>query len=291
MRFSISVGMSDVSHVLPTAIAADELGFDTVAIPDSVFYPKTVSAKYPYTPDGSRFWQSDLPFLDPWVAIPTMAAMTKRVHFYTGVMKFPLRHPILVAKTVGAAAVLSNNRVELGVGLSWIPEEFKFLGYDYHKRGKMVDEGIQVVRLIHKGGMQEFHGQIYDFDPLQVSPAPTKPVPIHVGGHTEAAMKRAAKLGDGIITISLKGEDLPNFAAQMKALRKQYGKEKEPFRIFAFNPKPLEVGEYRRLEELGITDFSSNLAAVNNGKQPVTLEEKKEAMKRFAGEILVKVKR
>ena len=291
MRFSVAVGMSDVSHLLPTAIAADELGYDTVAIPDSVFFPEKVSADYPYTPDGARFWKPDLPFIDPWVAIPAMAAVTKRIPFYTGLLKFPLRKPVLVAKTVGAAAVLSNNRVELGVGLSWIPEEFRFLGFDYHKRGKMVDEGIEIVRLIHKGGMQEFHGEIYDFDRLQVSPAPTQPVPIHVGGHTEAAMKRAARAGDGIITIGLKGEDLPTFAAKMKALRKQYGKPTAGFRIFAFNPKPLDIGEYQRLEELGITDFSANLAAVNNGKVPVTLDEKKEAMKRFHGEIVAKARR
>ena len=118
MRFSLALAMSDPAHYLPLAQAADDAGFYGFAVPDGPFYPAKVSAKYPYSPDGERFWPADTPMLEPWVVIPAMAAVTQRLRFQTMVLKLPIRQPLLVARTVGTAAVLSGNRVELGVGLS-----------------------------------------------------------------------------------------------------------------------------------------------------------------------------
>ena len=91
-------------------------------MPESVFSPEAVSADYPYTADGGRFWSPETPFLDPFVAIPAMAAVTERIRFFTNVLKLGIRDPLLVAKTVSSAAAMADGRVGLGVGLSWIPE-------------------------------------------------------------------------------------------------------------------------------------------------------------------------
>ena len=124
MRWTVAFPMFPADHLLPMARAAEAAGFDTIAVPDSVFFPEKVSAEYPYSADGGRFWAPETPFLDPFVSIAAMVAVTERIRFLTNVVKLPIRDPLLVAKQLSSMAVLSNDRVGLGVGLSWIPEEF-----------------------------------------------------------------------------------------------------------------------------------------------------------------------
>ena len=108
MKFTLSVAMCPAPQLLPIAVAAEQSGWYGITLGESVFYPEKVDAKYPYTPDGRRFWGPETPFVDPWVAIPAMAAVTQRLFFHTSVNKLPLRNPLLVAKTVGSAAALSG---------------------------------------------------------------------------------------------------------------------------------------------------------------------------------------
>lgn len=138
MRFTLRLTTSDPVHYLPLARAAEAHGFNSISISESVFYPEQVSATYQNSASGQRWWGPETPWVDPWAAIPAMAAITQRIHFYPAVMKSLLRNPILFAKTVGSAAVLSNNGVGLGVGLSSIPEEFAWTKTDWHARGALV---------------------------------------------------------------------------------------------------------------------------------------------------------
>ena len=197
IQFTVALPMIDPMHYVPLARVAEDAGYDSIAVPESVFYPETVSAKYPYTPDGSRFWPPETPFVDPFVAFGAIAAVTERIRMYTNVLKLGIREPLLTAKAVSSAAVLSNNRVGLGVGLSWIPEEFQWLGQEMSTRGARTSEAIEIIRLVCSGEFVEYHGKHYDFDRLMVRPAPSEPVPIYVGGLSGPGLKRAARLGDG----------------------------------------------------------------------------------------------
>ena len=118
MRFTISLPFTPPDHLLPIARAAEAAGWDAISVPDSVFFPEEVSAGYPYTSDGKRFWPAEAPWPDPWVAIPAMAAATERLSFFTNVMKVGIREPLLVAKTVTSTAAMFEGRIGLGVGLS-----------------------------------------------------------------------------------------------------------------------------------------------------------------------------
>ena len=128
MKWSLAGAMIDALELCELAQVAEEVGFDGIAMPDSVFYPEQVSAPYPYTADGKRMWAPETPMPDPFIAMAAMAAVTSRIQFYTNVFKLPLRDPLLTAKQIATMAVMSRNRVALGVGLSWIPEEFTFTG-------------------------------------------------------------------------------------------------------------------------------------------------------------------
>jgi probable F420-dependent oxidoreductase len=290
MKFTIAVAMMDPAHYLPVAACADEHGFDGIAVPDAPFFPEKVSVPYPYVPGGERFWTAETPWIDPWVAIPAMAAVTRRLRLYTHVLKLPLRHPLLVAKTVGSAAVLSGNRVGLGVGLSWIPEEASFCGVDYATRGARTDEAIAVIRNLLRGGMVEHHGVHYHFDRLQMSPAPTAPVPIYVGGHSEAALRRAARLGDGWCSAMTTEDETRRFVARLRELRADLGRSDAPFEIQVSALDAFDVDGYRRLRELGVTDVITQPWLLYGGGPLASLGEKTDGIKRFADDILARLR-
>ena len=287
MRFSVALSMSGPEHYLPVARAADAAGFTGLAVPDGPFYPEQVSARYPYSPDGERFWPSDTPMLDPWVVIPAMAAVTERLRFQTMVLKLPIRQPLLVARTVGTAALLSGNRVELGVGLSWMPEEFRFLGEDFESRAARTDEAIEIIRKVLAGGMVEHHGRHYDFDRLEVAPAPTGPVPIIVGGTTEPALRRAARLGDGWVSSGNTTEELARMIARLRELLEAEGRDASTFQCKAVCTDAFDLDGYRRLADIGATEVITQPWWFYGG-DPEAVATRVDAIARFGDEVIAR---
>ncbi len=255
MRFGFHLFMIDPAEFLDIARTADEWGWDSIQVADAPFFPEVTSAPYPYTPDGERFWPLDVPVLDPWVAITAMATVTERIRFVTSVLRLAIRQPLLEAKTLCSVAAISNDRVALGVGLAWMPEEFKWLNQDMKTRGARQDEAIQIIRLLLGGGMVEFHGKYYDFDRLTMAPVPKKRIPIYVGGTSKRGLRRAARYGDGWLGIIHTMEEIKVLVAELNDLRREFGREKEPFDIMLHCPDAQSVEDIRRLEELGVTDL------------------------------------
>lgn len=256
MQFTLAIAMCPADRILTLARAAEAAGWDNVCFPDSVFYAEQVSGDYPFTPDGKRFWAEDAPFVDPFVGMPAVAAVTERVGLYTNVLKTPLREPLLLAKSVGSMAAMFPGRIGLGVGLSWMPEEFRWLGQEMKTRGKRLDEQIEIIRLAVAGGYVEYHGDHYDFDRLRMDPpAPADhPVPIYVGGHSEAGMRRAARAGDGWIGAQSTAEDLTDLIGRVRAEVAAVGRSDQPFEIKATPLVPAAVDPFARLAEAGLTD-------------------------------------
>ncbi len=289
MRFTVSLPFTPADHLLPIARAAEAAGWDAVSVPDSVFFPEHVSAGYPYTADGQRFWPPDAPWPDPWVAIPAMAAVTERLSFYTNVMKVGIREPLLVAKTVTSTAAMFEGRIGIGVGLSWIPEEFAWLGQEMKTRGKRLDEGIEILRACLAGGWVEHHGRHYDFGRLMMVPAPTEPVPIYVGGHSEPALKRAARLGDGWIAVQVTPEEIAETVPKLHAYREEYGTADRPFEI---KVTPLVMPTIEAMDELaalGVTDVIT-VPWFFYGGDPEALDTKLADIARFADEIITPIR-
>ena len=251
--FSLSLAMCPPDRLIPMAQLAERHGWDSITVPDSVFFPEQVSGEYPFTDDGQRFWSAETPFVDPLVSIPALAAATDRLRFTTSVMKTPLREPLLVARTVGSIAAMFPGRIDLGVGLSWIPEEFAWLGQEMKTRGKRLDEQIEIIRLVTQGGYVEYHGDHYDFDRLRMEPSPTEPVPILVGGHSDAAMRRAAIRGDGWLGAQLDRDGIAEALTRLDDALDAAGRDRTDFVISATPLVAAEPDEFVALAELGLT--------------------------------------
>ena len=235
------------------AAAAEEAGFDSVAVSDHVVYPARLDSRYPYTPDGVPLFSPDEDWPDPWVAVGAMSAVTTRLRFLTNVYVLPLRNPFVVAKAVGTAAYLSRGRVGLGIGAGWMAEEFELMGQPFARRGKRMDEMVEVVRTLWRGGMVEHHGEFYDFDPVEMRPAPPAPVPIYVGGHSEIAMRRAATLGDGWLGMYYSVEKLEQHCRTLERAREDAGTADRPFEIIASPMVTPTAENCERIDAAGVT--------------------------------------
>src|SRR5580698_6041349 len=178
VRFSYAESMTDPTYYLPLAQAAEAAGFDSMVVPDSICYPKESDTTYPFNPDGTREFLDGKPFLEPFSLIPAMGAVTSTLRFVTFVIKLPIRQPVLIAKQVGSTAVLTDNRLLLGVGTSPWPEDYTVCGVPWEGRGKRMDEMIAIMRGLMAGGYFEYHGDVFDVPSVKMSPTPTLPVPI-----------------------------------------------------------------------------------------------------------------
>lgn len=289
MKWALSGAMLDVDALLALAPVAEDAGFDSIALPDSVFYPEHVSADYPYTPDGKRMWNGDVPMPDPFIAIPAMAARTRRLRFYTNVLKLPLRDPLLTAKQLATMAVVSDDRVGLGIGLSWVPEEFAFTRTEMRTRGARTDEAVEILKAVCAGrGPEwvEYHGKHYDFDRLMISPAPERPVPMYIGGHSEPGLRRAARLGDGWISVNTTAEQLRAAIGRLETLRAEYGRAELPFEIDIAPTDVAGIGGYRKLEDAGAT--VCRVVPWRMYDEAPTVQGREAAVRRFADEVIAK---
>ncbi len=290
MKFSYAQSMCDPNFYLPLASAAEQAGYDAMVVPDNLGYPGPSKAKYPYTPDGDNSFLEGKPFIEPFVLISAMGAVTQRLRFSTLVMKLPVRQPYIVAKQATSLAVLTNNRFDFGVGLSPWPEDFAVTGQDWANRGPRMNEMIEILRGLETGDFFEYHGEHYDIQRIKMCPVPTKPIPILVGGHSEPALKRAARLGDGWMHAGGPPKDLPRYLSRLAELRREYGRDHLPFQIHAISPDAFTVDGVRRLEDQGVTNVIVGFSnSYQKGPDPQPLEHKLGDLRKFADDVISKL--
>ncbi len=290
MRFTYSEAMTDPSFCGPLAQAAEEAGYASFIVPDSLAYPKDSDSTYPYTPDGSREFLEGKAFFDPFVLIAALGAATTSIRFTVFVLKLPIRHPVLVAKQAGSAAWLTDNRLDLGVGISPWPEDFAIVDVPWERRGKRMDECMDVLRALLAGGFGEFHGELYDVPPIALTPAPTRPVPLLVGGHSDAALKRAVTRGDGWVHAGGQPDELTHLLARLAEIRAAEGRQDDPFQIHVASLDAYTVDGVRRLEDAGVTDAIVGFRwPYQRGDDTEPLQTKVDNLRRYADDVIAQV--
>ncbi|MGA5463447.1 TIGR03619 family F420-dependent LLM class oxidoreductase [Mycobacterium sp. NPDC050041] len=252
MRFTYAEAMTDPTFYIPLAKAADEAGYHAMTIPDSIAYPYESDSTYPYTPDGDRTFLDGKAFIESFALIGALSAVTTRLHFNIFVLKLPIRPPALVAKQAGSLAALFGNRLGLGVGTSPWKEDYEVMGVPYARRGKRMDECIDVIRGLTTGDYFEYHGEFYDIPKTKMTPAPSEPIPILIGGHAEAALKRAAR-NDGWMHGGGDPEELDGLIKRIQQLREEEGRD-GPFQIHVISIDGFSADGVKRLEDKGVTD-------------------------------------
>lgn len=283
MRFSISTAFLPTDQLLPIARAADELGYHSLAIPDHVVDLETLRTPYPYTPDGARRWDFSAEWPDPWVLVGSLAAVTTRLRFFTSVYVPAMRNPFQVAKSVGTAAVLSGNRVSLGVGIGWCEEEFELLEQRFRTRGKRTDEGLALVKELWKPGWTEFHGDFYDAPRLVMEPTPTEQPPIYVGGLSEVAFARAAR-HDGWIGDMYRTDEAIGWATRLAEVRAEHGATGD-FQVIVALTDAFAPEHFDRARRGGVTECMTMPWAYYFGMD-ATVAQKVEGMERFAADVI-----
>ena len=295
MRFWCSTAFIGAPEVPKVARMLDEAGYHGALVSGGIIYPKNLRTPYPYPPhpDGRPSWEPETSWPESWVLIGAMAAATERLQLSNNVYIAPARPILEVARQVATASVLSGGRVGLGLGAGWMREEFDLLGQDFDNRGPRLNEMIQALRELWKGGWVEWHGKFYEIPSLTIEPHPESRVPIYCGGHSDAAIARAARYCDGWIGRAYAWDEAARHVMKLKRHLAEYGRESEPFEIIIGLHDVPSVDLYRRAgEKLGITGVLcmpwAGMEQVRSGQygRKETAERYRTAINRFAEQIV-----
>jgi len=231
---------------------AEECGFESLWTVEHVVIPQGFQTPYPYSKDGKIPGGEDVAIPDPLLPLGFVAALTKKIRLATGVMILPQRHPLYVAKEMATLDLLSGGRTILGIGSGWLKEEFDALGLDFHVRGARTDEAIKVLRAAWCENPSSFHGKHFNFGPLMSFPKPaqTKGIPVHIGGHSPAAARRAGRLGDGFFPALGEIPKLKELFAIMSAEAQKAGRDPDAIELSCMGRT--SVDSVKALQDIGI---------------------------------------
>lgn len=292
MRFTYAEAMTDAAYYAPLAQAAEAAGYTSMTVADSLIYPQESDSTYPYTDTGDREFLEDKQFLETMVLCAHLFALTTTLRLTPFVLKLPVRPPVLVAKQAASLAFLSGNRLGLGVGLSPWPEDFAAMGVAWERRGKRMDECIDIVRGLTSGEFFGYDGEFYSFPPLKQTPAPTEPVRLLVGGHADAALRRAVRKGDGWMHAGGDGEELDRLLARLAEIRDEEGdtRDSSAFEVHVISYDAYDPDGVKRLEDKGVTDCIVGFRdPYIEGPDTEPLDTKVEHLERYAESVIAKV--
>ena len=284
MKFWQSLAFTELEQTAELARFCEDLGFHGVTCPDHLVTTAVQADQYLYREDGNILWNPATHWADPWVLIGHLASATTTLRFMTTVYVLPLRDPVTAAKAISTAAYLSGDRVTLGVGVGWQKAEFELCGQNFHTRGRRTDEALDILRGLMSGAMTEHHGAHYRFEPLQMSPGTRRPVPVMVGGYSDAAMRRAARC-DGWLGVQHEEAELYPLLDRLARCRDELGRSAEPFEIWTGLRNPSRDA-IARLREAGVTMVNgANFFDADGRARPSGIDFKKRRIEAFARQL------
>ncbi len=211
------------------AQAAEQAGVESLWTVEHVIYPSSYDSKYPYDPSGQMAMAPDTDLTDPLIWLTWLAANTSSIRLGTGIIILPERNPLVLAKQVGTLDSFSGGRFELGIGVGWLKEEFEALGVPWERRGARTDEYVAVMRELWGGNEVSFDGEFVSFDRVSSNPKPLNgSVPITIGGHSDAAARRAGRIGNGFFPG--KG-DLEHMLGLVRESAEKHGRDADEIEV------------------------------------------------------------
>lgn len=213
---------------------AEEAGFESLWAVEHVVVPANYQSRYPYSADGRMPGKEEVSIGDPLIWLTYAAAVTERINLATGILILPQRNPLLLAKECATLDTLSGGRLLLGVGVGWLQEEFAALGIPFEGRGARTDEYVEALRVAWQQEEPTFGGRFASFEKAKSYPKPVRgTIPIIVGGHTDAAARRAGRIGDGFFPWGLGAEHLTRLIGVMRDAAIEAGRDPNEIEITA----------------------------------------------------------
>ncbi len=252
MKFGVALGRLHPDLHFEVAEEAERLGFESVWMADHLVFPVDMSGS-PHPGEELPPVPPSTPVYDAFAWLAHIAGRTSRIRLGTNVYLLALRHPFVAARAVQTLDVVSKGRVELGVGAGWLRQEWTAAGLDPRTRGRRLDEALEVCKKLWSEEQVEHHGEFFDFDAVMFEPKPEqRPWPrIHVGGDSEAALRRAAR-HDGWYGLQTTPEGVRSQLRRIESLRAELGRSGEAFEV-TVGGQVREPDDVRRWEEVGVT--------------------------------------
>lgn len=261
MKFGVAfVNVGPMAHpegAVAIAQAAEAGGFESLWTVEHTVVPAGYQSTYPYSPEGKMPGPEDSDLPDPLIWLTYVAGATSSIRLGTGILILPQRNPVVLAKEVATLDRLSGGRVELGIGVGWLEEEFDALGVPFDDRGKRTDDYVAALRALWTEPEATHRGEYASFERAISRPQPTQAnIPIVVGGHSKAAARRAGRLGDGFFPGKGSHEELAELIGVMRDTAKEHGRDPDSIEITAGGNGALGDGaldEVKALSDMGIT--------------------------------------
>lgn len=257
IAFANTAGWAGPEGARRAARAAEAAGFDSLWTVEHVIFPDAYESAYPYSNDGKMPMGASTPLPDPLIWLTYLAAATSTIRLATGILILPQRNPLVLAKEVATLDQLSGGRVELGIGVGWLEEEFAALGVPWAERGARTDEYVAAMRALWASDHSAYHGRFVDFADVSSNPKPVRgTVPFVIGGHSVAAAKRAGRLGDGFFPGKGSPAELAELIDVVRQTAAEVGRDPSAIEITAssvgiFGTDP--VGAVQEMEALGVS--------------------------------------
>ena len=260
MKFGIAFAnigpFAEPEAAVAFARAAEAAGFESIWTVEHVVVPAGYRSAYPYSSSGRMPGPEDAALPDPLIWLAYLASATTTLRLATGVLILPQRNPVVLAKELATLDHLSGGRLLLGIGSGWLREEFDAIGVPFGERGARTDDAVAALRALWQQPEATSHGRFHRFERCIVRPRPAQgTIPVHVGGHTEVAARRAGRLGDGFFPATGSHERLAELFEVMRASAREHGRDPDAIEVStggngAIGPGALD--EVRALAELGV---------------------------------------
>ncbi|KUH93232.1 LLM class F420-dependent oxidoreductase [Mycobacterium sp. IS-3022] len=224
---------ADPAFMAAFAKHMEQCGFESIVVVEHTVLMSQYDSVYPYDASGRVELPADCEVPDPLELLAFLAGQTHRLGLATGVLVLPNHHPVVLAKRVATVDSLSDGRLRLCVGMGWLKEEIEACGTEFASRGRRADEQLAVLRLLWQDRPEgaDFHGEFFDFDHAMCYPKPVTHIPIHIGGHSRAAARRAGRLGDGFQPLGVGGAELAELVSLMREEAGRCGRDPDALEL------------------------------------------------------------
>lgn len=246
---------ADPAWMVPFAQHVEASGFGSLVAVEHAVMMAEYDSRYPYDPSGRVELAADCPVPDPLELLSFIAGATSTLGLATGVLVLPNHHPVVLAKRIATLDALSGGRFRLCVGMGWMKEEVEACGTDFESRGRRANEQIEVLRALWSGQPTSHAGEFFAFEHAVCRPAPgARSIPVHVGGHTRAAARRAGRYGDGLQPLGIAGEELQELCAVMTRSAEEAGRDASALELtLGHLVTRVDQGKAERLAQAGAT--------------------------------------